>query len=574
MKLSFPAIAIAALAICLMPTWNSAAGASDAPSSATSVDANAGSSSSTSENLADPEALLPTGSLTALSSQESTPAPATAKSNLRYPRAELFLGYSYVRVMPTMSDGNRLLWLNGGSTSLALNLNRYLGVVFDFGGMDDSKIRLNNGSNALFDSSGTVFTYLGGPRVSFRNRGRLTPFVQALFGAAHAGQVTLSGNCMAQGCAPLPSETDFAMTAGGGLDVRISHHFALRLVQAEYLMTNFKDINSGKNAMQNDMRLSTGIVFRFSGNAPTIPPAPVTYSCSVNPSAAFPGDPITVTGTAVNLNQARTAAYSWSTDGGTVTQGSDKGTIDTKNVAPGTYTLKGHVSEGEKSGESADCSSSYIVKSFEPPTISCSANPTALSAGDTATIAASAVSPQNRPLTYSYSSSAGFINGQGAGATLTTKDAPPGPITVTCNVTDDLGHTGTTTTTVTVAASSEEAVKPTVSELCSEHFDRDARHPARVNNEAKACLDEVALNLQNNSDAKLAIVGNAASKEKHGKKLASERAVNTKAYLVREKGIDVSRITIYTGSQNSKSVKMTLVPDGATLDTAGDTPIR
>jgi outer membrane protein OmpA-like peptidoglycan-associated protein len=186
---------------------------------------------------------------------------------------------------------------------------------------------------------------------------------------------------------------------------------------------------------------------------------------------------------------------------------------------------------------------------------------------------ASAVSPQNRPLTYSYSSSAGTISGTGATATLTTTDAQPGPITVTCNVADDLGHTGTTTTTVTVATPPEPE-KPAVTELCSEHFDRDTRRPARVDNEAKACLDDVALNMQKNSDAKLAIVGNAASKEKNAKKLASERAANTKAYLVGEKGIDASRITMYSGSQDSKSVNMTLVPEGATLDTTGDTPIQ
>ncbi len=65
-----------------------------------------------------------------------------------------------------------------------------------------------------------------------------------------------------------------------------------------------------------------------------------------------------------------------------------------------------------------------------------------------------------------------------------------------------------------------------------------------MDNEAKACLDEVALALQSNSDAKLAIVGNASSKEKGGKKLATQRAVNTKAYLVGEKGIDSSRIAV------------------------------
>jgi outer membrane protein OmpA-like peptidoglycan-associated protein len=95
-----------------------------------------------------------------------------------------------------------------------------------------------------------------------------------------------------------------------------------------------------------------------------------------------------------------------------------------------------------------------------------------------------------------------------------------------------------------------------------------------VDNEAKACLDEIATNLQRSSDATLAIVGNAAAGERNGKKLAIERAVNTKAYLVGEKGIDSSRIAVYSGSQDGKTVSTTLIPAGATLDTTGDTPVE
>ena len=112
------------------------------------------------------------------------------------------------------------------------------------------------------------------------------------------------------------------------------------------------------------------------------------------------------------------------------------------------------------------------------------------------------------------------------------------------------------------------------SALCPVQFERDARRPARVDNEAKACLDEIALNLQRNSDAKIALVGNASNGEKGGKKLASERAVNTKAYLVSEKGIDASRITVYSGTQDAKTVSTTLIPSGATLDASGDTPVN
>jgi outer membrane protein OmpA-like peptidoglycan-associated protein len=95
-----------------------------------------------------------------------------------------------------------------------------------------------------------------------------------------------------------------------------------------------------------------------------------------------------------------------------------------------------------------------------------------------------------------------------------------------------------------------------------------------VNNEGKACLDEIALNLQSNSDAQLAVVGNTAGQEIGGNKLATQRAINTKAYLVGEKGIDPARIIVYTGSQDGKIVSTTLIPAGASFDSTGDTAVQ
>ena len=280
-----------------------------------------------------------------------------------------------------------------------------------------------------------------------------------------------------------------------------------------------------------------------------------------------------VSGTALNLNPKKTVVYTWSANGGTVSGTTSTGNIDTKNVAAGAYTLKGHVSEGDKPGENADCTASYVVKAFEPPTISCLASPSTVLSGNSSTITATGISPQNRPLTYSYSSTSGSVSGTGSTATVSTVGAPVGSITVTCNVVDDKGQTasGTTLVTVTVPVA---APKPMTSDLCAVHFDRDVRRPSRVDNEGKACLDGIALNLQQSSDAKLAIVGNAGSQEKGGIKLATERAVNTRTYLVSEKGIDSARIAVYTGSQDGKIGSTTLIPAGATFDSTGDTPVQ
>ncbi|MGD0736896.1 MAG: hypothetical protein ABR976_17320 [Terracidiphilus sp.] len=577
MRLSVKVIAATAIAVLLVPAFNLFA--SEAAKAATSVasdnktaDASNKPADTSGVVAADPAEPLPAASMPSYSLAAAMPY--SRGLNSYTPRVEWFMGYSYLRAIPQLAAGNRMVWLNGGSTSIALNFNRYLGLVGDFGGFNETRLLVTGagGNPSTVDAvdDGTVFTYLFGPRLSFRSHERFTPFAQVLFGGIHASQETLCPSC-----APLlPSENSFAMTAGGGLDVKVRHHIAIRIIQAEYMMTRFENLSTGSTASQNDMRLSTGLVFRFGGNpGPALPPpAPLNYSCSVNPVSVYIGEPISVSGTAVNLNPARTAVYTWAVDGGTVTGTSATASINTKNVAAGSYTLKGHVSEGDKPDENADCTASFAVKAVEPPTVSCMANPSTVNSGDPSTITATGVSPQGLSLTYSYSANAGLVSGAGTTAALTTGGTPAGVITVTCNVVDAKGQTASGTAAVTVVV--PQAAMPSVSELCSVSFARDARRPARVDNEGKACLDQVALSLQSSADAKLVLVGNASAGEKGSAKLAAERATNTKAYLVGEKGIDSSRITVYTGTQDGKTVTTTLIPAGATFDATGVTPIQ
>ncbi len=122
--------------------------------------------------------------------------------------------------------------------------------------------------------------------------------------------------------------------------------------------------------------------------------------------------------------------------------------------------------------------------------------------------------------------------------------------------------------------------------LCSLSFAKDKQRPERVDNEAKACLDGVALELQRHTDAKVVLVGNSDAKEKaktakeqdsaqknkHLKVVdpAAQRAVNAKEYLVKEKGIDASRVSVVTGKGDGQTVEDYLVPFGANF--ASDEP--
>ncbi len=318
---------------------------------------------------------------------------------------------------------------------------------------------------------------------------------------------------------------------------------------------------------------------------------PITLSAVASPPAVYPGEAVTVTATAgsVDTNPKNNVIYSWS--GTDVTGNGAAATVATAALAPGSYTVKAEVKEGKKGkeglkpGQTADASADYTVKQFEPPTISCSADPSTIKPGDTSTITASGVSPQNRPLTYSYAATAGTISGSGATATYNSTGAPTGVAGITCNVTDDKNQTATASTSVTIAEPYKAPI-PHSQQLGSIDFSKDKAHPTRANNVAKAALDGIALELQRQPDAKLALVGEADAKEqaakakqekfalkhKHAKvvDLAAERAVNVKEYLVEEKGIDASRISVYTGQTEAQEVETYLVPAGANF--AADEP--
>ncbi len=308
---------------------------------------------------------------------------------------------------------------------------------------------------------------------------------------------------------------------------------------------------------------------------------PVKLACNASAPSIYPGDPETVTATPTDVATKKhwDTIYNWS--GPSVTGNGETATVATASLEPGNYTVKGEIKEGKKGkeglkpNESATCQSDFTVKPFEPPTVSCSASPMTVKPGESSTVTATGVSPQNRPLTYSYSASAGSISGTGTSATLSTTGAPAGSITVTCNVSDDKGHSASATSTVDVQAPPPPPA-PKTQTLCTAQFGGDTHRPTRVNNEAKACLDDVALNAQQKPDATIVLVGNAApvpEKKGHHRRhamtaedLAAQRAVNTKEYLVTDKGIDASRIQVRTSSTGQNEVQDYLVPSGANFD--------
>ena len=472
---------------------------------------------------------------------------------IRTSRVEVYGAYSYFHPFDADINGFTLQPIKAGALAGAnYYFNRFLGVEAE-GTISPSS---PNGSNVC------TATLQGGPVLRYQMR-RFIPYMHGTVGGAK------SGGPVFQSCA-----WGWGATGGLGMDFVLpgmGDHVALRPIQADY---EFNHVDHGPLVLpggfdgglmkMNAYRLSAGVVFRFGNLTP--PPA-VGMSCSVTPGDVFAGEPITGKAETINQNPHKKSNYTWTTNGGKVSGSGDTVQIDTTGLQPGNYVLSGHMEQGRLPEQKADCNAHFAIKAVPvPPTITCSASPYSVHPGDNATITSTVTNPENRALTYSYTASAGSIRGDGPTATLNTSGAPSGTITATCAVTDSQGKMVSATTTVQVLAAVLAPV-PQTQALCTIAFDRDKKRPARVDNEAKGCLDDVALTLQRQSDAHLVIVGSRESNESPD--LAAERSVNTKLYLTREKGIDPSRIQLRTGDTSGRRASQTLVPAGATFADAG-----
>jgi hypothetical protein len=149
-------------------------------------------------------------------------------------------------------------------------------------------------------------------------------------------------------------------TLGGGLDWTLlffHHRLTLRLLQADYVYQHY-ELGANGRANLNTLRLSSGIVFRIGEMAL---PAPVTFTCTAAPQNVFPGELLTVTGEASNLDRRKDVSYHWSGPGVAQGESNPAVTIDTDGLTPGTYRIGGQVSEGPRAGQSAHCSVAFRV---------------------------------------------------------------------------------------------------------------------------------------------------------------------------------------------------------------------
>ncbi|HEY6127545.1 MAG TPA: hypothetical protein VIW23_05120 [Candidatus Acidoferrum sp.] len=195
------------------------------------------------------------------------------------PTYEVFAGAAYTREDITdakvVNGKLKDRYINGigWHASVTGNANSWIGAVFDFSG-EFSNPRFSPADFGLPQNTPVVtvnsstFTYLFGPRFTYRRMRHITPFAEALFGPA-----TLRVSSSDLGLTDVISSTTFATALGGGIDIPVSRVVSIRLIQADYVLTRFRELGidsntelpvfNGQRRTQNNLRASVGVVFNF-----------------------------------------------------------------------------------------------------------------------------------------------------------------------------------------------------------------------------------------------------------------------------------------------------------------------
>jgi outer membrane protein OmpA-like peptidoglycan-associated protein len=381
--------------------------------------------------------------LTAMIAASCMFATLAAAQDWPAPKVELFGGYSFFhpgadvhgQLPGALAPISSRMEVNprGAGVSFTVDFNRWFGITLDTS--TDWGSREIGLATRIDDAA---FSNLSiGPKVTFRSK-HFAPFLEAL-----VGDHRLMPDAF--------HDVDkLGAMFGGGLDVNLSRHVALRLFRADYVVSKPYQFSApgGQTTDLRGLRLQTGLNFMFGGDDKSVPP---TAACSAQPTEVFAGEPVTATASGSNFKPKRTVKYNWNGTRVKVEGTAASTQIDTTGLQPGAYEANASLSDGSKNGV-ASCVAKFNVKQPRPPEIACSSDPGTVRTGGTATIRSSASSPDNRSLTYSYSTSAGNVSGNASTAMLNTSGAQPGSIKVTCNVSDDRNLTASSTTMVNVEA--------------------------------------------------------------------------------------------------------------------------
>jgi outer membrane protein OmpA-like peptidoglycan-associated protein len=322
-------------------------------------------------------------------------------------------------------------------------------------------------------------------------------------------------------------------------------------------MLNLRDLND-----RNGFVVKIGTAY-WPEKAPPVNHPP-TVTCTADKEMVYldSGDTVVVSCTGADPDNDP-LTYTWSSTCGRVDGTGPQVRWLSKGVPVGSCTITTKVDDGRGGSASSSVSVRVEPKPNHPPTITCSADRSAVFAGERVHITTNASDPDGDPLTYTWRANAGKIVGNGAAVDFDTSGLAPGTYTVTVRVDDGRGGAADCSSMVEVKA---VPPPPQASKISDCAFGKALS--TRIDNVCKRILDDVALRLQSEPRGSAVIIGYSDPKETKPDKIAGDRATNGVKYLG-EKGIDASRVATRTGAgqagaTDNRRIDVIWVPEGAT----------
>lgn len=177
-----------------------------------------------------------------------------ARAQDTYPTVEIFGGYSYLSTDVTFDNPfdddeddffDDREGFHGAGFSLAGNLSRSVGLVADFS-YHKKELDVPFFADEI-DSSALIFLF--GPRFTARGD-RVNAFGHILIGGVRTKVEEFD------------SETDLALGVGGGIDIKATDKFAIRLIQLDYIPVRSEGLFDDKEWFHN-LRFQIGGVLRW-----------------------------------------------------------------------------------------------------------------------------------------------------------------------------------------------------------------------------------------------------------------------------------------------------------------------
>lgn len=306
------------------------------------------------------------------------------------------------------------------------------------------------------------------------------------------------------------------------------------------------------------------------------PQAPLTLTCQAEKTHVLPGEIVQLVAEAQGFDP-ESVRYVWGAPAGVLNGFGNRVVYDTAGLIPGVYELVVDVTDCYD--EKEHCATSITIDSACPPnvlpTIQVQPERASVLEGGAVELECVGHTTMSGGVVYQWSSTAGKLLGTGGRMRLDTGMLKaPLLAQVKCVVTDKCGSVNAV---IPVAITALPKPKPQPINCLSGEFPYDS---PRINNVDKACLDDLALKMQNDPGGTLVITGYAAPNEHNRSTLSLSRAENAKQFLLKTHRLETRRIetraaaegsllaptTDAEGRRKNRGLQITYLPSGSVAD--------